>query len=101
MLEQLGVAPAQREEYLTQTLLAMRGWAGMLWQMETNAEWAVHPAPRGGLIGYVAVRLLRERLAIEHLARAELGDTGELAGLRARLRRGVPHTGRVSVEQRT
>ena len=43
----LGVAAEQREAFITATLLALRGWAGMIWQMETNAEWAVRPAPRG------------------------------------------------------
>ena len=53
-LRRLGVPAAETEEYLTRTLLALRGWAGMIWQMETNAEWAVHPAPRGSLIGRLA-----------------------------------------------
>ena len=85
-LQRLGVPAAETEEYLTRTLLALRGWAGMIWQMETNAEWAVHPAPRGSLIGYVAVRLLLLRLAIEYVARTQLGESGDLTELRAQLR---------------
>jgi uncharacterized protein YbcC (UPF0753/DUF2309 family) len=100
-LRRLGVADYEMEEYLTRTLLALRGWAGMLWQMETNAEWVVHPAPRGTLVEYVAVRLLLLRLAIEYIARTHLHDRGELTDLRSRLRRGLPQAGRVSVEQRT
>lgn len=43
-LAELGVSPHEAEAYLTQTLLALKGWAGMLWQMETNAPWTPHPA---------------------------------------------------------
>jgi uncharacterized protein YbcC (UPF0753/DUF2309 family) len=100
-LHRLGVPAAETEEYLTRTLLALRGWAGMIWQMETNAEWAVHPAPRGSLIGYVAVRLLLLRLAIEHVASTYLGETGDLTELRARVRRIIPQPGRVTEMQRT
>ena len=78
-LHRLGVADSQREEYLSQTLLALRGWAGMIWQMETNAEWTVHPAPPGTLVEYVAVRLILERLALAHVARDFLGDHGRSA----------------------
>ena len=80
-LATLGVSDSQRKEYMTQTLLALRGWAGMIWQMETNAEWTVHPAPRGTLVEYVAVRLIFERLALASVARDALGDTGELSTL--------------------
>ncbi|HMC11650.1 MAG TPA: putative inorganic carbon transporter subunit DabA, partial [Pirellulaceae bacterium] len=100
-LRRLGVPAAETDEYLTRTLLAMRGWAGMLWQMETNAEWAVQPAPRGTLVEYVAVRLLLLRLAIEYVARTQLGESGDLTELRSRLRRKTTPAGRVTVEQRT
>src|SRR5690606_11735404 len=57
----LGVADSEREAFLSATLLALPGWAGMIWQLETNAEWAVHPAPAGTLREYLAVRLILER----------------------------------------
>src|SRR5262249_10704208 len=81
-LDRLGVGAAEREVFLTQSLLALRGWAGMLWQMETNAEWAAHPAPPGTLEQYLAVRLILERLALQHAAREFLPDTVELCDLR-------------------
>ncbi len=90
-LQALGVPAAEQQAYLSQTLLALRGWAGMLWQMETNAEWTARPAPRGTLIQYLAVRLLLERLALAHTAREALvgtcEDPGDLATLRNRLRK--------------
>jgi uncharacterized protein len=79
-LRRLGIARPQREDFVTKSLLALPGWAGMLWQMETNAEWTVHPAPRGSLVGYVAVRLLLTRLAQEHIARAAREDESSLDG---------------------
>ncbi len=99
-LRLLGVAAAERGDYVAGTLLALRGWAGMLRQMETNAEWTAHPAPPGTLHEYLAVRLILERLALRHVAREELSDLVELHDLRAALRRRVPHPPRVSVDQR-
>ena len=98
--QRLGVDDSQREEYLSQTLLALRGWAGMIWQMETNAEWTVHPAPKGTLVEYTAVRLVLECLALRYVAQGTLGYTGELCDLWTRLRKGVDRRPRVSVEQR-
>ncbi len=99
-LHLLGVAEAEREGYLSETLLALRGWAGMLRQMETNALWAAHPAPSGTLQEYLAVRLMLERIALRHVAREELPEAVELRDLRAALRRRLPHPPRVSVDQR-
>ena len=99
-LRLLGIAESEREEYITQTLLALRGWAGMLWQMETNAEWTVHPAPSGTLVEYLAVRLLLTRLAASHIADEAGLNASDLRELRAQLRRNLPHQPRVSVEQR-
>ena len=100
-LERLGLLDSERNEYLEQTLLALRGWAGMLWQMETNAEWTVHPAPAGSLVEYLAVRLLLERLALVHVAEETLGGAWQLRDMRSRLHRRIAHPPRVSVEQRT
>jgi uncharacterized protein YbcC (UPF0753/DUF2309 family) len=82
-LAALGVTDAEREEFLRETLLALRGWAGMLWQMETNGEWTVRPARKGTLIEYLAIRLLLERLALTEVARQELDYRGTLADLRS------------------
>ena len=99
-LEVLGVSSHEREEYLGQTLLGLPGWAGMLWQLETNAEWVVHPAPVGTLVEYVAVRLVLERLALASCAREALGEPVALAELRSRLRSRATHQEPMSVDQR-
>lgn len=85
VLDSLGIGPDEEEEFLTGTLLALRGWAGMVWQMETNAEWAVHPAPAGTLVEYIAVRLILERCAIAHVLGTAPSETGNLRGWRTRL----------------
>jgi uncharacterized protein len=81
-LELLGVDNQHREHFIMSTLLALRGWAGMIWQMETNAEWTVRPAPRGTLVEFLAVRLLLDRFASAHVAKDELGYVGPLQGMR-------------------
>ncbi len=100
-LRRLGVSAGETEEFLSRTMLALRGWAGMIWQMETNAEWIVHRTPHGSLLGFVAVRLLLDRLAVEYVARTELGNGSELQDLRSLARSKIQHASRVSVEQRT
>ncbi len=79
----LGVHQDQYKDFITQTLLALRGWAGMIWQMETNAEWAVHPAPANSLVEFLAVRLVLDRLAVAHVARKHLDFRGPLEDLAA------------------
>ncbi|MFO0914874.1 MAG: DUF2309 domain-containing protein [Pirellulales bacterium] len=80
-LQLLGVPPDRYEAYITRTLLALRGWAGMIWQMETNAEWTIRPAPAGTLVDYLAVRLILDRLAYEYVAHEELDFRGRLSSL--------------------
>ena len=81
----LGVKDSERDEFITQSLLALRGWAGMVWQMENNADWALHPAPAGTLVEFLAVRLILERIALTFVADESLGFTGPLAELESSL----------------
>lgn len=99
-LHLMGVADAEREEFVTQTLLALRGWAGMIRQMETNAAWTAHPAPAGTLVEYLAVRLILERAALSHSTEETAYEGVDLRDLRSALRRRAPHPPRVSVDQR-
>lgn len=71
-LDALGVADEDREAYILQTLLALPGWAGMLWQMETHTPAGRTPAPAGTLNEYLAVRLILDRYAIRGIAKREL-----------------------------
>lgn len=83
----LGVDESEWEPFVTRALLAQRGWAGMIWQLESNAEWAAHPAPAGSLIEYLAVRLALERLSVAATAREALGFEGPLDEVRDEVRR--------------
>lgn len=98
-LDLLGVPHSDTDEFVSQTLLALPGWAGMLWQMETNAEWTVRPAPAGSLSGFLGIRLILERLAIAYVARETLNDNGSLDGLRSRLRAQVQRPRSPSVDR--
>lgn len=96
----LGVAADDWEDYVTATLLALRGWTGILWQMETRSDRFPHPVSRGTLIEFFAIRLLLDRLAIAHVAREMLGHTGPLDELREVAIRHAPVPRPPSVVQR-
>lgn len=99
-LRLLGVSEDEWESYLSLTLLALRGWGGMVRQIEERGDRVVQPAPHGSLIDFVAVRLLLDRLALTHLGREVLGHTGPLAALRDAARRQIEPHAPPSVEQR-
>ena len=89
-LEVLGVAEPEWDEYLSDTLLALRGWGGIIRQMEERADRGVaHAIPTNTLLEFLAVRLLLDRLAVTHLA-SEEGYTGSLAKLQDEFRLQVP-----------
>lgn len=100
-LELLGVQEDEREEFITESLLALRGWAGMVWQMETNAEWTPHPSPAGSLMEFLAVRLMLDRLSVQRIARETLQFTGPLEQVRDIAARRVPRDETQGVDQRT
>src|SRR5262249_13898571 len=68
-LELLSVAEEEWDEYLSATLLALRGWAGMVWQTEVRGDRVDRPAPAGSLIEFLAIRLVLDRLALAWAAR--------------------------------
>jgi len=62
-LDRMGIPEGDREEFLTRTILALRGWAGMMRHLELRPDRApVEPVP-ARLIDFVAVRLICDRLA--------------------------------------
>lgn len=81
-LDLLGVSAAECEDYITASLLALRGWAGMLWQMDVRSDRVPNPVPKGTLTEFLAVRLILERLALAYVARETLGYTGPINELR-------------------
>lgn len=89
-LDALGVREEETEDFLSATLLALRGWGGMIWHVEQRADRVHHAVPPDSLIDFLAVRLLLERFALRSAARTSLGHAGSLATLRADLERSVP-----------
>lgn len=77
-LQLLGVPEAEWEPFLSATVLALRGWAGMIRQIETRGDRVAHPVPAGSLVEFLAVRLILERLALAHVARGMTGFHGPL-----------------------
>jgi hypothetical protein len=69
-LNELGIAREDWPDFIRERLLALQGWTGMIWQLETNAPWTQHPAPQGTLLEFLAVRLILDRLADKHLHRS-------------------------------
>ncbi len=100
-LDVLGVSPEQREPYLLANLLALRGWAGMIWQMETRADRVGHPVAPGTLVEYLAVRLLLKRFALRAIAEQHLGYRGSLSELKTFARSHTPRHASGVLELRT
>ena len=72
-LDALGVGEEEWDRFLSATLLALRGWAGMIHQVEIHSDRVVQPIPEGSLVGFLAIRLLLDRFALAHTARTDLG----------------------------
>ena len=77
-LQLLGIPETEWNDFLAATGLALRGWAGMIHQMELRADRVAIPAPAGSVVEFFAVRLLLDRLAVAYVASEELGYTGPL-----------------------
>jgi uncharacterized protein YbcC (UPF0753/DUF2309 family) len=88
-LARLGVADTERADYLSAESLALRGWAGIVRQIEERPDRVPARGLTVTLRGYLAVRLLLERAAIEHAAR-EVSFHGALSDLRPSLRDRLP-----------
>ena len=99
-LDTLRIPEAERERFIEATLLALRGWAGMVYQVETRPDRVPVYAPPARLVDLLAVRLILERFAIAHLARYELGYDGPLSELRGELVRLAPEPTPPSVDER-
>ncbi len=91
-LAQLGVIPGDNDDcrqYLSAELLALRGWAGIVRQIEERPDRVPARDLTVTLRGYLAVRLLFERAALDHVAR-QLAFDGPLSDLRSSLQDRLP-----------
>jgi len=80
-LSELGISRESMETCLRDSLVPLRGWAGLLWQMETRSDRVATPVPQGTLLEFLAVRLLLDRIAARKIATERLNYHGPLVGL--------------------
>ena len=88
-LARLGVHDDECEDYLSAELLALRGWAGIVRQIEERPDRVPARDLTVTLRGYLAVRLLFERAALDQAAR-QLSFGGPVSALREWLRSQPP-----------
>lgn len=88
-LDQLGVHHGEWDHFISESLLALRGWAGMIQQIESRGDRVVHPIPQGSLVEFLAIRLILERLALKHVAATAMNFRGDLKDLRHTARQGL------------
>jgi uncharacterized protein YbcC (UPF0753/DUF2309 family) len=85
-LTTFGVAELDRRTWLRQSLLALRGWAGMLWQTETRPDRVFRASPPGTLLQFLAVRLILDELAAREVIRRLPGTPQSIQEVTAKLR---------------
>jgi uncharacterized protein YbcC (UPF0753/DUF2309 family) len=78
----LGIAPYEAHDFILSTLLALRGFSGMIWQTEIRPDRVYVSSPPGTLVDYLAVRLILDRLALSYCALETLQYDGPLSELR-------------------
>ncbi len=99
-LQLLGVAESEVDEFLTTSLLALRGWAGLLWQMDVRCDRVALPAPPGTVTEFLAIRLVLERIALGYVAGISLDYHGPLGGLRNAARAHIDRAKPPDLDQR-
>ena len=91
-LQAFGISSSERRNWLRQSLLALRGWAGMLWQTETRPDRVFRASPPGTLMQFVAVRLILDQFATAEVIRGHLGTQLSIPEATARLLPEFRHT---------
>jgi len=67
-LGRLGIPPDRRQEFVEQSLFALRGWAGMIHHLEERPDRAPVEQLPARLTDFLAVRLICDRVATEWAA---------------------------------
>lgn len=99
-LRELGINDTDREEFIIQTLLSLRGWAGMIWQLESGVDWVVHSIPKGSLIGLLAVQLILEKHAIRYLGDEIFGEVFSIERILQTARERITEPKLLNIERR-
>ncbi len=80
LLDELGIADDEIEEYVTQTLLHLTGWAGMFARLEQNNDPILSQRAKVRLVDFLAVRLELDAMAFFDLGQ-RCGYSGPLREL--------------------
>lgn len=91
LLDELGIADEDIEEYVTHNLLHLPGWAGMFARLEQSTDPVLSGKATVRLIDFLAVRLELDAMAFLDLARRH-GFSGKLRELLPWLRAQAPQT---------
>jgi hypothetical protein len=84
-LEAMGVDEMQWEQYIEETLLSLRGWAGMIRQLELRPDTAPVAPPNARLADYLALQLTLDLHAARSTLRMHAGEAVDPAEASARL----------------
>jgi len=88
-IDRVGIPPPLQEEFIVHSLLALRGWAGMIRQFEERPDRVPVDAVPARLEDFLALRLLFDRVAAEFAA-PRFGRDDDLPGLWVELRDRYP-----------
>lgn len=99
-LDVLGIDDDAVEENVCATLLALRGWAGMIWQMESNTPFLPHAIANGTLNEYLAIRLILEQFAIAEVGQRIYG-TRDFGAIRSSAQKQLRSRTGPSTDERT
>ncbi|KPK51744.1 MAG: hypothetical protein AMJ63_11530 [Myxococcales bacterium SG8_38_1] len=80
-LEELGVPEAEWESYVEETLLSLRGWAGMVRQLEERPDTAPVDPPPARLSDYLALQLTLDLQAARFELRQHAGEGAKFVDL--------------------
>ncbi|RLS33959.1 MAG: DUF2309 domain-containing protein [Planctomycetota bacterium] len=84
-IDRIGIPPAVEEDFIIRSLLALRGWAGMIRQFEERPDRAPVDAVPAKLADFLALRLVLDSVAAEWIA-PRFGHPDDLPGLWTELR---------------
>ncbi len=99
-LRELEIAETDQQEFITQSLMTLRGWAGMIWQLESGVDWVVHSIPKGSLVGMLAAQLILEKHAIRHIGEDQFGETESIPAILQSARESLTQQTPLNVERR-
>jgi uncharacterized protein YbcC (UPF0753/DUF2309 family) len=80
-IEELGVGDDELERFVAESVLALRGWAGMIWQLESRPDRAVRALPKDSFFEFVAIRFLLDVVSLRACL-TQLGKKTPVAAIR-------------------